>query len=80
MNFLFDIHVDDNDQIMAICFESDLEAKHVERKLSTVKEETGTSFYACEQKETIGIGSLPFVIDQQVVFTHDLQDPFATCL
>jgi len=45
-----------------------------------VKEETDTTFYACEQKETIGIVRLPFVIDQQVVFTHVLQDPFAACL
>jgi hypothetical protein len=72
MSFLFDMLVDDNDQIMVVCFESDLEAKHAKQKISTVKEGTDTSFHTCEHKETICTLSPSFVIDQQVVFTHVL--------
>ena len=36
--------------------------------------------YSCEQEETIDIDHPFLFIDQQVVFTHVLQDPFAFML
>jgi hypothetical protein len=80
MSFLFDMYDEESGQILAICSDSDIEVKDLEQNPSTVKKETGISFCACKQEEILDT-SYPFLcIDQQVVFTHVLQDPFVVLL
>ena len=83
-NFIeVEMHDKENNQIVAICSENDLAFENLEQEKSSfdiVKKEACMFLYPCEQEGTIDT-SCPFLfIDQQVVFTHILQDTFSFLL
>jgi hypothetical protein len=86
-NFIeVEMHDKENNQTVSICSENDLAFENLEQEKSTfeekdtVKKEACMLLYTCEQEGTIDTGCPFLFIDQQVVFTHILQDPFAFLL
>jgi hypothetical protein len=81
-----EMHDKENNQIVAICSQDDLASEILEQEKSTyeeidtVKKEVCRFLYTYQHERTIDT-CCPFLfIDQQVVFTHILQNPFAFLL
>jgi hypothetical protein len=76
----------ENNQTVVICSENDLAFENLEQETTSyeendiVKKESCMLLYTCEHEGTINT-CCPFLfIDQQVIFTHILQDPFTFLL
>jgi hypothetical protein len=86
-NFIeVEMHDKENNQTISICSENDLAFENLEQEPSTfeekdtVKKEACMLLYTCEHEGTINT-SCPFLfINQKVVFTYILQDPFSFLL
>jgi hypothetical protein len=86
-NFIeVEMHDKENNQNVSFCSEHDLAFENLEQEKSafeekdTVKKEACMFLYNCEHEGTIDACCPFFFIDKQVIFTHRIQDPFASLL